>query len=86
MKPIMPCPKCDGAGEIPLSFELWQVLRLVRKRRGITAPDVAEALDPRGEFHPSAFNNRLEILRNMGLVKRRRSGKTWFYSITKSTK
>ncbi len=35
--------------------------------------------DPGAEFHPTAFNNRLELLRHLELVSRERHGREWFY-------
>lgn len=80
------CPKCKGVGEVPLSRELQEVYDYLRRRKQATAYMVAEAIDRESRFSDTAFHTRLRLLEEAGLVTRRRSGKTWFYSIAKSTK
>jgi predicted transcriptional regulator len=45
----------------------------------MTAVKVAKKLDPDSHFHPTAFNNRLQELMRLGLVRRERQGRNWFY-------
>lgn len=75
------CPKCGGSGQVPLTEELSSVLKLVRRKREMTAVEAAATLDPNGDFHSTAFNNRLEQLRSAGFVTRRRVHKAWVYSV-----
>jgi hypothetical protein len=78
--PEVVCPKCRGAGSIDLAEPLLRVLRFVRQHRQATAQDVFEMLG-REVTHPTAANNRLEDLRKLQLLDRRRRGRNWVYFI-----
>jgi len=81
-RPKLPCPKCDGTGKIPLPEPLLETLTFVRaaKNGGVTASEAHAGLYPESIMGITAFNNRLEELRSIGLVERTRCGKTWKYS------
>jgi hypothetical protein len=77
----MPCGRCHGSGRTPLHHEFQQTLDFVRKRAPTTAPEIYRALCVGGS--PSAANNRLEVLRSLGLVERfAKCGKAWLWRAT----
>jgi hypothetical protein len=80
--PMIQCPKCNGAGEILLSNELMEVLAFVRKHPRCTTGDVRAAIDPKEQFHITAFNNRLDLLLKFDLVIRERTGGDCGYKYT----
>jgi len=77
--PTETCPRCGGEGRIEISDDLVGALGFVRKHPGSTVAEVQAALDPAGNFHTTAFNNRLEGLRKLNLVTRVRAGRNWQY-------
>jgi hypothetical protein len=81
--PSMPCPKCKGTGRAELSEALHATLSFVRQSGTCSAAQLSQAMNSVGkyQFHPTAYNNRLEELRRAGLVVRERFGKTWLYRI-----
>lgn len=66
------CPKCKGTGEIPLSDVLQATLGAVSIHGPITAPELYQYDDWNG-VGISALNNRLEDLRKLGILDRKRS-------------
>ena len=77
--PNIVCPKCAGKGELPLARvhpELTLALDDVIRHRGMSAPEMAAFYDGVGT---TALNQRLEHLRKLGLVRRKRSGRSWRY-------
>lgn len=70
------CDKCGGTGKAPLSETLQGMLENVKAFPGYSAAW-------HGARHPfvgiTAFNNRLEDLRALGLVRRERLGRSWLY-------
>jgi len=70
----IPCPKCNGSGRVFLPCLLNAVRQ--RLRGGRTAP---ELLDQFPGVGVTALNNRLEKLRALGLVTRKREGRAWRY-------
>lgn len=76
MKPLrVKCPKCGTPAAVPLSPKLAAVLEQVPKNGYVDAPGVAEAL----RIKSTAVNMRLEKLRGMRLLRRRREGLGWLY-------
>jgi hypothetical protein len=78
-QPTQPCTKCNGTGRLPVSVDLISTLRIVRSHPNCTPAQVQSILDPRKIFSASAFNNRLEYLRELHLVQRERRGRNWSY-------
>lgn len=76
MKYELTCPQCEGAGRVPLSEHLQDTLSRLDSRVGRTAADVS------GAATPNAVSNRLVYLFQLGLVKRERVGKFWYYTRT----
>ena len=66
-----------------LSETLLATLAFVRESGACSAGQVSAAMNTTSnyQFHPTAFNNRLEELRQAGLLVRERFGKTWLYKI-----
>jgi hypothetical protein len=58
---------------------MFQTYSFVKSNPGCTAPQLHAEFDRDGMFHSTAFNNRLEILRTLGLVRRDRQGVKWLY-------
>lgn len=79
IRPHVCCPKCNGDGKIPMPDELWEVLNVLRWHGPKCAEQVALEVDWFG--HQTAINNRLEALRDMGLVKREKKGRMWMYAV-----
>jgi DNA-binding transcriptional ArsR family regulator len=80
--PHVSCYRCKGTGSVPMPAHLFAVLLEVRAAgRGITASEVAKQLYTLTGLGKTAFNNRLEDLRALGLVNRYRDGKTWVYHL-----
>ena len=77
------CPKCKGAGQIPLSDVLLATLIELRRTPGFTA---SEFIDRFPGVGVTAINNRLEDLRGAGYARRERNGHTWRYYPTRPTK
>lgn len=71
----MICPKCQGSGEVILQDGLLETLAKFGPRSRHTAADLH---DP-NESTPNAINNRLEKLRKIGLLQRKRKGRRWVY-------
>lgn len=66
-----------------LSDSLLRVLKLVKKHKEITAPAIHLQLVKSEDVVVTAINNRLEYLRSLGFVDRRKNGKQWIYTPTK---
>ena len=84
MKPIprVCCPRCGGVGQVTLPAKLVRILEFLHIGNEADAAMVHAALNV-VEPEPvklTAINNRLEALRSMELVTRRRVGKHQFYS------
>lgn len=71
-RPLIECPKCHGehGGKVLLGDELFQTLEAIKDLEEATPADVTARLAlPEGN---TAVNNRLEDLRNLGLVDRKK--------------
>lgn len=80
--PVMPCRKCGGSGVTPIPDWLTITLKAMPKGAGsVTALQLAATLESigGGVVGATAVNNRLEKLRSIGLVTRKRNGKFWNY-------
>lgn len=76
------CPRCEGGGKLTLrafSEELAETLELLRKSGELTAVDLHEMVGKQQQTQPTAMNARLEHLRALGFVSRRKSGRCWLY-------
>lgn len=71
----MPCRRCRGCGRVDLPQELQATLDLVRAG-ALTAGAVAKIFRDRT---PTAANNRLERLRELGFVIRMQAGRNMVY-------
>lgn len=78
MKHLIDCPGCEGSGKVELHEHLRETLDWIPSRGATSAYELLNEHPHVGQ--PSAFNNRLERLRGLGLVTRQRHGKTWLYS------
>lgn len=78
-RPTIECPKCDGTGTIKLSGALLVTMSDLQRSSPSSAPDLWRKSSERN-ITSTAFNNRLERLRKLGLVRRRQNGKAWIYS------
>lgn len=78
MKPTMQCPTCEGTGRAPLPEALQETLNVMPKKGTFTAADLQSKIP--STVTVNAMNNRLESLRDLGMVKRERNGKFWNYS------
>jgi len=71
-RPLIWCPKCHGehGGKVSLGDELFQTLEALEDLEEGTPADVTARLQlPEGN---TAVNNRLEDLRGLGLVDRKK--------------
>lgn len=73
----MACPKCGGNGTVPMTSALLEMLSLVKRMPGKTAPEYINSVH--SQLVTTSFNNRLEELRRLGLVRRERDGKSFRY-------
>lgn len=78
--PRICCPQCLGSGRVPLGWRHLAVVRLLQHRRELCAADIHRQLRERVII--PAINNRLERLRRLGFLARRRVGKLWLYRLT----
>jgi len=79
MKQLIPCKTCKGRGTEWLPAHLDETLYLLRVPRTATELSV---LVPSATAN--AFSNRLSKLMALGLVSRKREGKSWRYSKIKT--
>jgi hypothetical protein len=75
--PTEQCTRCNGTGKTPLSDEMLAVYQAFTHTNELNAEQIVGGIGWKG--HPTAINNRLEHLREIGLLERRKSSKTWFY-------
>lgn len=75
--PTEQCSRCGGTGKTPLSDEMLTVYEAFTGAKEYDAIALVKHLKWQG--HPTAINNRLEHLRSIGLLERRKSSKTWIY-------
>lgn len=80
-EPKIKCPRCGGVGKIELVGALRLTFAMVKKTGRATAPGLHKALNYNGDLQVTTFNNRLNDLVGMGLLKRFRDGRTWIYEV-----
>jgi len=73
------CPKCVGHGQIPLSPVLATTLSQVARHKEISTIDLVAKLSLKEKIEPTALNNRLVALFEMGFVDRRHQGRSWIW-------
>ena len=75
--PLVTCHHCKGAGKLPLSDDMLLTLDAVKYLQEADVIEVKTAV--LWEGHTTAINNRLEDLRKLGLLTRKRDGRRWLY-------
>ena len=70
------CRRCHGSGAEPISKQLLVTLTALKRRGEASAGQLAN-----NGVGPTAIINRLEDLRQLGFVDRRKIGRTWKYFI-----
>lgn len=79
--PPITCPKCNGSGKVFLTRPLAHAFHFVRENPGCATKDYHDRLlksDP--TVTPVAAQNRLNALREFGLLERRKeNGRFRFY-------
>ena len=82
--PQIPCPKCHGKGTAALSPKLAVTLIAVRTMKQATAKGVFDTIISKGSpLGVTAFNRRLEMLVELGVLKRERKWRDVVYSENK---
>lgn len=82
--PLVICHHCEGAGKIHLSEEMLSTLNTLKmftNKDGATATGVCLKLAWQG--HPTAINNRLNDLVDLGLATRKRILRNYYYKAVK---
>jgi hypothetical protein len=81
---LIKCGKCDGNGKVALDPALAETLTALISNPESTAPQLREMMFS-GKPYPSvnAVNNRLEKLRKLGMIDRRKLGIAWEYFVKK---
>lgn len=84
MKLKVKCSKCNGTGKADLTPELQATYDHVKRQRGdgSTAAEAKTALDKENYVSVTAFNNRLNDLWQLGLVRRERRGQAGYIYFT----
>ncbi|HNB46706.1 MAG TPA: hypothetical protein PLL72_21180 [Burkholderiaceae bacterium] len=80
MCPDILCRSCGGSGKELLPRVLIDVLSLWDLAGTWTASEAAAVLDS----NATAINNRLEALRELGFLDRKRVGRRWSYWLVRS--
>jgi DNA-binding transcriptional regulator WhiA len=62
------CLSCGGTGTAPLPDHLEEVLRIVRKNRHCTIPEIHKALG--ADITTNGVNNRVSDLLELGLLRK----------------
>jgi translation initiation factor 2 beta subunit (eIF-2beta)/eIF-5 len=78
---VIKCSRCCGQGKIPMPMHLVETLLVVKENNGGVAETIRFLLNK--NFTTNAVNNRLEKLRALGFVTRRRQGKFYRYQAVK---
>lgn len=66
-----------------LSQTMQETFDVVKRRNGTTAKQLRNTLDKEHNMNPTAFNNRLAFLKELGLATCERKGREWVYTATK---
>lgn len=75
--PQVPCPTCKGKSTIDMSPRLRETFALFPRGKRLTSADVHTLLESGSSTN--SVNNRLEDLRKLGFLDRKRTGKYWSY-------
>ena len=78
--PSICCPTCGGRGTTKLEGTLLKTFLEVRRFHSLSAVEL-HSLPTSEHVSITAINNRLEDLRQLGLLDRIRNGRRWVYSI-----
>lgn len=71
------CRQCGGTGRQSMPEHFRETFGIVKRLRNATAESVANALKWEGSVN--AMNNRLEAMREAGLLTRSKRGRNFFY-------
>ena len=83
--PEIQCPACKGCGRVALPENLKSIVAILKRRKPGAEVTAAELfVQAKGDGARSVFNNRLEKLRDTGLVTRRRESGVWKYSLAET--
>lgn len=80
--PTITCPTCKGTGTSTLTKELRETFSMFDAKSRLTAKQVHETTTE--ELTLPAVNNRLETLRNLGLLDRVKDGRSFKYFLAKN--
>ena len=83
--PMVPCDHCGGTGKVLLSAVLFRVLESVTAGHR-TAKEVSAHLSGTETVGKTAINNRLEELREYGLLTRKKVGRFYVYDVATEEK
>lgn len=72
------CNSCGGTGTVEMPEELTETLSMFRGKVCYSAAELSEKTG--GRVKHTAFNRRLERLRELRMITRERIGKTFYYS------
>jgi DNA-binding transcriptional ArsR family regulator len=77
-KNLRPCPRCSGTGWLPLPDAYRETLDAMRPlNHEINGAQLAAQMS----VHPTAMNNRLVVLKALGMVIDRRDGRQRLWRI-----
>ena len=79
---MVPCDHCGGTGKVLLSAVLFRVVEAVTAGHR-TAKEVSDHLSGTETVGKTAINNRLEELREYGLLTRKKVGRFYVYDVVK---
>lgn len=85
------CPACGGCGRVELRGVLLETLQILQEQGPLSAIQLYEILSPSGrsgraQSTPTAINNRLEVLMEMGYITREEgSRRNRLYAFTEDT-
>lgn len=77
--PRITCPTCHGTGQSELSPVLAETFLVVKRLKKASAVQVKKYIPD--EVTGSAINNRLDDMLAMGLLGRKKVGKTYYYFV-----
>lgn len=81
--PKVKCRVCNGAGEIKIAPHLFDTLECVRRLNnvcGVACSDAVHELIGNG-IGLTAIINRLDDLYRLGLLNRKKNGRSWEYTV-----
>lgn len=80
MRPKIKCPHCSGKGKMELDNILYGTLLALQAAKAASASKLLEIEFPEATINATAFNKRLERLRALKLVTRKKVGRIYIYS------